>query len=219
MNQTDDRHSAPGAEDDRGFDPQAAAALLEQTTRQARRQFDPRPPLLLAAGAPVWLFAYGAAWWSVRDQHPYVGPSGAALGIIYTSVIVWAVAAGSAFQRAATGVGGRSKRRRQIEGAAFASAWIAVYVFMGALEHAGASKAIVYGIYPASAPLIFVGAAAAANAAAHEAWSRVLPLIALVGIACGAAYAGPRAAWLVAGAGVCVVLLALSGTQFWLRRA
>lgn len=68
----------------------------------------------------------------------------------------------AATKRATAGVRGKS-RARPAEIAVLAVAWAAVYVFMGALYHAGASHAIVYGLYPATAPLIIVGVAGAAS--------------------------------------------------------
>ena len=53
------------------FDPRQAAALLDQTTQQARRQLTPSPPWLLATRAVAVLAALGAIWLSVRGQHPY----------------------------------------------------------------------------------------------------------------------------------------------------
>lgn len=46
MNGTRDTNETSAADTGDEFDPQQAAALLEQTKRQARRQFDPNPPLL-----------------------------------------------------------------------------------------------------------------------------------------------------------------------------
>ena len=46
-----------------------------------------------------------------------------------------------------------------------AAAYIGAYVFQGALKYLGLSNAIVYGVYPATAPLIIVAAAAAGIAA------------------------------------------------------
>jgi len=60
------------------FDPRAAAALLEQTTSRARRQFEFPSLLLMVVQAAALLAAYGAIWLSVRGQNPYSGPSGAA---------------------------------------------------------------------------------------------------------------------------------------------
>jgi hypothetical protein len=71
------------------LDPREAAALLDETTRRAERQFDLRPPALtLAAGVTV-LLGYGVVWLSVRDQHPYSGPSGWALAVLYGLLIIW----------------------------------------------------------------------------------------------------------------------------------
>ena len=121
-------------------------------------------------GAAVVLVAYGAVWLSVRRQHPYSGPSGTALAVLYSTLIVWIVLVSLVFKRARSGVSGRSARQQRIDGAAFVTIWISVYVFQGALHHAGASHAIVYGIYPAAAPLVIVGSAAAAHMAAKENW-------------------------------------------------
>jgi hypothetical protein len=201
------------------LDPRAAATLLEQTTRRAQRQFDLRPPLLMLTGAAVVLVAYGAVWWSVRGQHPYSGPSGTALAVLYTTLIVWVVVVAAVFQRATSGVGGRSSRQQRTDGVAFATIWVVVYVFQGALYHAGASHAIVYGIYPAAAPLIIVGSAAAAHAAARENWRMLGLAIAVVALAAVGAFAGPAGVWGVIGVGLCVLLVGYAAVQLRLRRA
>jgi hypothetical protein len=196
-----------------------AAALVEQTTKRAQRQFDIRPPLLTLTGGPVVLVAYGAVWLSVRGQHPYSGPSGTALLVLYTTVIVWAVVVGVFFRRATSGISGRSSRQRGLEAAAFVPIWIAVYVFQGALHHAGASHAIVYGIYPAAAPLVIVGSAAATYTAAKENWPWLGFALAVVALAAIGAYAGPAGVWAVIGIGLCVLLVSRGTAQLWLRRA
>jgi hypothetical protein len=213
--------AAEAATDDEGaeLDPAAAAALLEQTTRQAQRQFERRSPLLMVIAAAVVLITYGALWQSVRGQHPYSGPTGTALGILYGTLAVWVVVATVFLRRARGGIGGRSKRQQRIAGVAFGTTWIAVYVFQGALHHAGASHAIVYGIYPAVAPLVVVGGAAATYGAAQENWSIVGPAVAAVALGAGGAYAGPAGVWGVMAVGLCVLLLGYAATLAWLRRA
>jgi hypothetical protein len=201
------------------LDPGSAAALLEQATKRAQRQFDIRPPLLMLTGAVVVLVAYGAVWWSVRGQHPYSGPSGTALAVLYTTLVAWIVVVSVVFRRATRGVGGRTARQRKADGLAFAPIWIAVYVFQGALHHAGASHAIVYGIYPAAAPLIILGGAAAAHEAARENWDWVGFALAAVVIAVAAAFTGPADVWAVIGIGLCFLLLARATTQVWARHA
>src|SRR6185312_4764155 len=151
-------------EDEVELDPVAAAALLAQTTRQAERRFHARPTALMVAAAATVLVAYGAVWLSVRHQHPYTGPSGTALGVLYGALAVWIVLVATVQHRA---LSGRSSRQRRIEAVAFVPIWICVYVFQGALHHAGASDAVTYGLYPAAAPLIIVGSAAAAYEAAR----------------------------------------------------
>jgi hypothetical protein len=139
--------------------------------------------------------------------------------VLYTTLIVWVVVVAAFFQRATSGVSGRSSRQRRAGGAAFAAIWIAVYVFQGALYHAGASHAIVYGIYPAAAPLIIVGSAAAAHAAAGENWRVLGFAIAAVAVAAVGAFAGPAGVWGVIGIGCSLLLLGFAVTQVWLRRA
>lgn len=201
------------------LDPRAAATLLEQAKRRAQRQFDIGPPLLMLLGAAVVLVAYGAVWLSVRGQHPYSGPSGTALAVLYSTLIVWVVVVGVVFRRATSGVSGRTSRQRKAEGAAFATVWAAVYVFQGALHHAGASAAIVYGIYPAAAPILILGGAAAAHAAARENWRVLGFALAGIALAAGASFAGPAGVWGVMGIGLCVLLLVRTSAQVWLRWA
>lgn len=204
-------------EDDGGtLDPHTAAALLEQTTRQAQRRFDPRPPLLTLAAAVTVLVAYGSVWLSVRHQHPYSGPSGTALVVLYGTLAAWIVLNAVVLRRA---LGGRSARRRQLEGAVFAVIWICVYVFQGALHHADPSHAIAYGVYPAAAPLLVVGSAAAAYEAARERWVSAGLAAAAVALGAFAAFAGPAGIWGVIGVGLCVLLLVGAAAQLRQRRA
>jgi hypothetical protein len=215
MNEEHDSETATA--DD--LDPRTAAALLEQTTRRAQREFDIRPPLLMFIGAAVVLVAYGALWWSVRGQHPYAGPTGTALVELYSTIALWVVLISVVFRRATRGVGGRSSRQRRVEGLAFGTVWVVVYVFQGALHHAGASDAIAYGIYPAAAPLIIVGGAAATYSAAQENWPWVGFALAAVALAAGAAFAGPVTVWAVIGIGLSVLLVTRASLQVWLRHA
>ncbi len=201
------------------FDAREAAALLEQTKARAQRSLDRRPPLLVLLGAVLFLVAFGAVWWSVRRQHPYDGPAGWSLGVLYGIIAVWIVAVVFTLRRATTGIGGRSLRRQRAQGAAFATVWTAVYVFQGALHHAGASHAIAYGIYPATAPFIIVGSAAAATAAAQENWRDVCIAIVVIVVACGAAFAGAALVWLVMGVGLSAVLLLVAAIQIRQRVA
>jgi hypothetical protein len=201
------------------FDPEEAAALLVQTKRQARRGFDPNPPLLSVLRALVVLAAFGGIWLSVRGQHPYKGPSGWAIALAYVLVAIVIGATFTATKRATAGVDGKTKRQMRASISVMLTAWIAVYVFMGALYHAGASKAIVYGLYPATAPLMILGLVGAALTAAQEDWRAFGSALAVAVVATGCAYAGPVNAWLAMGIGLCVVLLGAAVAAARLQRA
>jgi len=94
-----------------------------------------------------------------------------------------------------------------------------VYVFMGALDHAGASHAIVYGIYPATAPLIMLGLVGAALAQARGDWPIFSGTLTVAVIATIAAFFGPAGAWLVAGIALAAALLVQAGATAWRQRA
>jgi hypothetical protein len=213
-----ERHDTTADEGD-GLDPREAAKLLEQTKRQAQRQFDLAPPLLTLIRAAVILVGYGAVWWSVRDQHPYTGPSLAAVAAIYGAVIFVIVVSALAIQRATAGVTGRSRRQRWAYGAAFGAAWIGVSVFQGALYYDGASHGIVYGVFPAAGQLLVIGSAAAAVAAAREDWRTLGVAIAAVALGTGSAFAGPAGVWGVIAVGGFVIGIGYAAVQVWSRRA
>lgn len=202
-------------EEDGDLDPRDAAALLEQTTREAEHEFDMRPPLLTLAAAVTVLVAYGAVWLSVRDQRPYSGPTGTALGVMYGTLAVWVVLNVIVLGRA---LSGRASRQRRIEGLVFAAVWICVYVFQGAIHHVDPNPEIAYGIYPAVAPLIVVGAAAAGYEAAREKLVEAGFAVAAVVLGACAAFAGPAGVWGVTGIGLCALLVAGGAAQLWQRR-
>ena len=52
--------------------------------------------------------AYLALWLSVRGQHPYTGPSGAAIAAVYSAIAVAIAVSVKIVRRATAGVEGRS---------------------------------------------------------------------------------------------------------------
>jgi hypothetical protein len=202
-----------------GLAPRDAARLLVQTERRARRGLDFRSPWLSLLAAVVVLVAFGAVWLSVRGQHPYKGPTAVALVVLYAVVLVRIATVVYAHRRATAGVSGRSVSQRRAEAAALVVALVAVYVFMGALAHNGASHGILYGVYVVTATLLVLGTFWAARSAVREDWQGLATSIAIVLVAAGSAFAGPRGVWLSDGVGCCIVLLGLSATQAWQLRA
>jgi cytochrome b561 len=202
-----------------GFDPREAAQLVEQTNRAARREFESQTPLIALIGAAVFLFGYGAVWFSMRDQHPYnTGPALWSIGVLYGLVIVVAIVGGRVFRRASRGISGRARRQMQMQGLALAAAYVGAYVFMGALRYLGVSFAIIYGVYAPTVPLIVIGAGAAALAASQENWPRLGVAVAVVAVCAGSAYAGPVDTWLFAGLGCSLALVGYAVSLAILQR-
>jgi hypothetical protein len=205
--------------DEGGLDPHAAARLLERTRREAQRELDFRSPRLSLLAAVAALVAFGGVWLSVRGQHPYKGPTPLGLVGLYAVVLVRIASVAYAHRRARVGVSGRSVRQQRAEGAAVAMALVAVYVLMGALANAGASDAVVYGVYVVTATMLVLGTFWAARSAVREDWTGLGVSIATMLVAAGSAFAGPRGVWLSDGVGICALLLAYSAVQAWLLRA
>jgi hypothetical protein len=201
------------------LDPRDAARLLDQTRRDAQRQLDLSSPLLSLLGAAVVLVALGAVWLSVRDQHPYKGPTAAGLLVMYGVLFCWIGVVVAFTRRATAGLSGRSMRQQRAFAAAVVVGLVAVSVFQGVLKHDGASLAIVNGTYPLTAQLIALGAIGAVMAAAREEWGGFGVAIAVAVVATASAFAGPRGVWLSDGVGLCVVVLGYAAAQAWLRRA
>jgi hypothetical protein len=214
MNPTPDTTTADNGGN---FDPQQAAALLDQSTQQARRRIEPYPPWLLAIRAFIALAIYGAVWLSVRGQHPYKHPTAAVIPVVVVLVVVNFVATVTVAKRATAGVSGRS-RLRPAEIAAMAVVWVGVFVVLGALAGAGVSHAIVYGIYPATVPLMAAGLAWAGIMAARANWRACGTALSVAAVGAVGAFAGPAGAWAVAGVGLCVVLLGTAAAIAWRQR-
>ena len=195
------------------FDPQQAAALLDQTTRQARRQLQPSPPWLLATRAVMVLVALGAIWLSVRGQHPYRGPTAADIPVLLAFIVINFTATVAVRQRATAGVRGRS-RLRPAEITVTVLAWVAVVAVMVALAAAGVS----YSLYPTTV-LIVPGLAWAAVMAARADWGNCVTGLAVGVVGVVGLFAGPAGAWAVAGVGLCVVLLGRAAAIAWRQRA
>ncbi len=208
--------TVPGS--DSPLDPREAAALLDQTTQQARRKFQFSPPMLSVLRAVVVLGAFGGIWLSVRGQHPYTGPSSGAITVAYVLVGLVIGASAAAMKRAAAGVSGPAQRRRWAGIGVMLVAWAAVFVFMAALDHAGASHAVVFGLYPATAPLLILGLVAAADAAGRQDWPMTGSMLAMAIVATAAAFGGPVGAWLIIGIGLCAVFLGTAAFTVWQQR-
>jgi hypothetical protein len=210
MNPTPDTTAAGNGD---AFDPREAAALLDQTRRQARRQLEPAQPWLLAIRAVLVLAALGAVWLSVRGQHPYRGPNGSALLVLAAFVVVNFTATVAVRARATAGIHGKS-RLRPAEIAIMAASWAATVVVVAAV----AGTRGIDSPYP-TIVLIIPGLAWAALMAARADWGKCATGTGVLAVAVAGLFAGPVGAWAVAGGGLCAVLLARAVAIAWRQRA
>jgi hypothetical protein len=211
MNHTSDTTAGNGGT----FDPREAAALLDQTRRQARRQFQPDQPWLLAIRAVLVLAALGTVWLSVRGQHPYQGPGGSALLIVAVFVIINYTATVAVRRRATAGVSGKS-RFTPAEIAILAAAWIAPGGVMVALGVTWDSQSG----YLLTVPLIVAGLAFAALMALRADWLSCGTGLAVAVTGAAGAAVGQAGAWAVTGVGLCLTLLGSAAVITWrLHRA
>jgi hypothetical protein len=201
-----------------GFDPRQAAALLDQATQQARRTFTPLTPLLFTFRAGVALVVFGGCWLSVRGQHPYTGHiSGRVIAIAIVLVAINIGWTARVIGRAGTGVSGPAQRKWQAWTGIMVAAWIIGYATTAPLYHAGVSHP-VWGLYPASAPLLIIGLAAAAAASAFRYWPLAGTALGIAVTAAAAGFGGPADSWLIVGIGLCAVYLGIAAFTAWAQR-
>ena len=210
MQGTTDNEPIDVADGDDAFAPDQAAALLAQSTRDAQREFDPRPPVLMALMGALVLVAYGALWLSTRGQHPYSGPSGGAIVFTYAVVVVATVAMVKLHRRATTGVSGASIRQQRVEGAALGLSILCSPVIQGAMYHYHASHTIVYGVIPAAGPLIIIGTTVLGIAGIKADWPAFWAALIIVPAGMIALFVGPSGAWLAAGIGWFIAVIAFA---------
>jgi dolichol kinase len=198
MNHTPDPAAAgPGGT----FDAEQAATLLDHTTRQARRQFQPSPPWLLATRAVMVLAALGAIWLSVRGQHPYRGPTAADIPVLIAFIVLNFTATVGVRRHAIAGVSGRS-RFSQGEIIALVLAFLVAVLLMVGLDGSGVS----FAAYPTSV-LVVPGLVWAIISAMRANRRGLATGLAIIVIGVVGAFAGPAGSWAVAAVGLCITLL------------
>jgi hypothetical protein len=208
MNHTPDATAGNGGT----FGAEQAAALLDQTTQQARRKFQPSPPWLLATRGILVLAALGGIWLTVRGQHPYRGPTAADIPVLIAFIVINFAATVAVRQRATAGVSGRS-RFSQGEIMVLVAAFVATVVAMTALGAAGVS----FAWYPTTV-LVIPGLAWMVLTAARGQWREFATGLAIVVIGVVGAFAGPAGSWAVAAVGLCAVMLGNAAAIVWQER-
>jgi hypothetical protein len=202
------------------MEPHEAARLLVQTQAQARRSLDFRTPWVSLVAAVVVLAGFGIVWLSVRDQHPFTGPSPASLVVFYALIAFRIATVIYAYARARAGVSGRSVKVQSEEAVVLIGVLLVFYLVLIAIaNNSGSHGAGFYWSLFLNGNLIATGAIWAGHSAFHRLWHDVALAVPVALIAALAAIAGPRGMWLVNGVGLCVLLLANAALGKLQRRA
>ena len=109
-----------------------------------------------------------------------------------------------------TGISGASIRQQRIEGAAVALSVLGSPMLQGAMYHYHASDAIVYGVIPAAGPLIVIGTTMVGIAGIKADRSGIWAALIVVIAGMIALYVGPSDAWLAAGIGLFIAIVAFA---------
>ena len=200
-----------GADEEAGMDLQQASAIMHEARDRASRALVVRRPVLLAVWGAAWVVSDGAIWLSVRGQHPYNGPTPAAMATLVMVIAAATVFAVIYIGRAGSGVGGLSVLQRRILLLSYLGGYVALFTLEAAIDHAGASRAVL-AVYGASAPILLVALIIAASAAVFLDWSLLGLGLWLLAVAAGSGFAGPVAVWAVsalAGGGALLAMAAI----------
>jgi hypothetical protein len=204
-----------GATEGGVFGPRQAAALLDQATAHARRTLTPLMPLLWVLRAPVWLVVLGGFWLSVRGQHPYTGHiSGWAITVALVLAAVNIGLTAAVIRRAGAGVSGPAQRKWHAWFGVMLAVWILAYAVTAPLYHSSVGHP-VWGLYPASAPLLIIGLAGTAITAAFRFWVMACTGLASAIVAAAAGFGGPAGSWLIMAIGLCTVCLGTAAFTAW----
>lgn len=200
-------------DEDMGVDVGRAAVILGEAREQARHQLRIRYPVLFATWGLMYLLGYGSIWLSVREQHPYQGPTPAALlaltVIVAAALAITVVLVG----RAVSGIGGSSALQRRVYVLASLGGFIGLLTLEAALDHAGASRAVL-GVYGAAAPVLLTGVIYAAAAATWLDWAGFGLGLWLIAVGAGSGFAGPVTVWAVEALAVSVAFLVMAALRF-----
>jgi hypothetical protein len=197
-----------GADEETGMDLQQASAIMQEARDRARRALVVKRPVLLAVWGTAWVVSDGVIWLSVRGQRPYNGPTPAALATLTMVIAAATVFAVIYIGRAGSGVGGLSVLQRRILLLSYLGGYVALFTLEAAIDHAGASRAVL-AVYGAAAPILLVALIVAAGAAVFLDWSLLSLGLWLLAVAAGSGFAGPVTVWAVsalAGGGALLVM-------------
>jgi hypothetical protein len=209
---------SPAEDDGTGMDARSAAAIMREASEHATSELAVNGPLLLGCAGLAYLLSYGTVWLAVRGQHPYAGPPGWALGVLVLLVLTAIIVTAAVLNRAVSGIGGQSMRRRRVTLVSIGVALVAVFAIEAGLRGTGASIGTV-DMIGASGPILVAGLAMVGAAPGWQHRSRVGLGAWLIALAIGAPFAGAAAMWGIDAVAGCAGYLVSATIEFRLGRA
>lgn len=207
-----------GTDEGTGMDLRQASAIMQQTRERASRALVVRRPPLLAVWGAAWILSDGVIWLSVRGQRPYTGPTPAALAILTLVIAAASIVTVIYVGRVGTGIGGLSVIQRRILLLTYLGGDIALFALEAAIDHAGASRAVL-AVYGAAAPILLVALIVAASSAVFRDWPLLGLGVWLLAVAAGSGFAGPVTVWVVSAVAGGGALLVTAATGLWRNRS
>jgi hypothetical protein len=141
--------------EDQDLSVQEAAAVVQDARVRARRELVISAPLVYLAWGLVWLLGYGAMWLSVRGQHPYSGPSGVSIAMVFVLAGFAVAAVLVIVSRAAAGIDGQSVRYRRIILATWATGYLILIVGQAVIISSVSTRTYTFVAF--AGPLLLAG--------------------------------------------------------------
>lgn len=141
--------------EDQDMSVQEAAAVMQDARTRARNELVISAPLVYAAWGLVWLLGYGAMWLSVREQHPYRGPSGVSIAAVFVLAGFAAAVVLVVASKAVAGTGGRSARYRRIILATWATGYVILLFVQVGISSSVSPRALAFVGF--AGPLVLAG--------------------------------------------------------------
>jgi hypothetical protein len=134
---------------------QEAAAVVRDARARARRGLVICAPVVYAAWGLVLLLGYGAMSLSVRGQHPYTGPSGASIAVVYGLAALAVAAVVVIISKTVAGIDGQSARSRSIVLRTYSTGYLILLCLQVAIKSSGSTRTFAFAAF--AAPLLLAG--------------------------------------------------------------
>ncbi|HEX2823133.1 MAG TPA: hypothetical protein VHO07_23655 [Streptosporangiaceae bacterium] len=141
--------------EDQDMSVQEAAAVVQDAHARARKGLVINAPVVYAAWGLVWLLGYGAMWLSVRGQHPYTGPSGVSIAVVFGLVAVAVAAVVVIISKTVAGIDGQSARHRSMILRTYAAGYLILLCLQVAIKSSVSTRTFAFVAF--AAPLLLAG--------------------------------------------------------------